>query len=180
MNNRPKYIVVGRLGRPRHVFGDIYITPATDDPARFADLKKIIVVGDGQRQTFEIEKFSMVGGRPVIKLKGVDSREKAADLTGFSIEIPIEEARTLPDGQYYRFDLIGCRVSGQNGENFGEIVDIEEYPASDILKIRSEVYGEILLPAIDIFIISVDTEKKEIIIDPPQGLFDSEKSGNEK
>lgn len=178
MSSKPEYIVVGRFGRPRDVSGDIYITPATDDIERFGELETILVVGNGERRRFEIERFWIVSDRPVIKLKGIDSREDAARLTNLSIEIPIEQARPLTEGRHYQFDLIGCRVKGKDGNDFGELVDIDFYPSSDIYRIRSEKYGEVLFPAVDIFIISVDTEKKEIIIDPPPGLFETEKTAD--
>ena len=175
MSSRPEYIVVGRFGRPRDVSGDIYITPATDDNERFGELEFILVVGNDGRTRLEVERFKIVSGRPVIKLKGIDSREDAARLTNLSIEIPIEQIRALPEGRHYQFDLIGCRVKGVDGKKYGEVVEIDFYPSSDIYRIRSEKYGEVLFPAVDIFIISVDTEKKEIIIDPPPGLFETEK-----
>jgi len=170
---RPDYIVVGRFGRPRGVFGDITITPATDDPRRFMELDEFIVVDKGGgRRTVRIEDASVIGGRPVVRIEGCDSREEAARLTGLSIEIPIDQARALPEGSYYQFDLIGCRVVGIDGTDYGVVEEILFYPANDVYRVVSERFGEVLVPVVDRFFSEVDIEKKKIIIDPPAGLFE--------
>jgi 16S rRNA processing protein RimM len=162
---------VGRFGRPRNVSGEIYITPATDDPARFLELNEILVIRQGRRARMKLEKVRMVGGRPVVKIEGVTSREEAARLTNLSIEIPLTRARSLPEGSYYQFDLVGCRVTGIDGTDYGKVEEVLFYPANDIYRVRSKKFGDVLLPAVDKFIISVELDKNRIIIDPPAGLF---------
>lgn len=171
MAKRPDYIVIGRFGRTRGVSGEIYITPATDDPNRFAELHEIIVVGPDRRHTVVLETAAIIGGRVVVKVEGIDSREEAAKLTGLSIEIPIELLRPLQDGRYYQFDLIGCRVEGVDGTDYGVIEEVMFYPASDLYRIVSERFGEVLFPAVDRYVIRIDIDGKKIIIDPPAGLF---------
>lgn len=163
--------MIGRFGRPRGVSGEIYITPATDDPARFTELREIIIVGPDQRRTVSLNKAAVIGGRPVVKIEGIESREEAAKLTGLSIEIPIERLRPLPDGRYYQFDLVGCRVAGVDGTDYGVIEEVMFYPASDLYRIVSERFGEVLFPAVDRYVIRIDIDGKKIIIDPPAGLF---------
>ncbi len=162
---------MGRFGKPRDVFGEIYITPATDDPARFTELSEVFVVRKGRRYRLKLEQVRLLGNRPVVKIEGVDSREKAAELTGLSIEIPRSRARILPEGSYYQFDLVGCRLKGLDGIDYGVLEEVLFYSANDIYRVKSKRFGEVLLPAVDQFIIRVDLDKSEIIIDPPAGLF---------
>jgi 16S rRNA processing protein RimM len=175
--NRPEYITVGRFGRPRGVSGEIYIHPATDDPERFRELSDVIVVGKGKRKQLHLESAELISGRPVVRIEGVNSREEAAQLTNLSIEIPIGQARELPEGSYYQWDLVGCRVLGTDGTEYGIVEEILFYPANDIYRIISDRFGEILFPVVDRFVIEVDIEAGRIIIDPPEGLFESENNG---
>ncbi len=163
--------MIGRFGRPRGVSGEIYITPATDDPSRFTELREIIVVGPGRRETITLETATIIGGRPVVKVEGVGSREEVAKLTGLSIEIPIELLRPLPEGRYYQFDLVGCRVEGADGTDYGVIEEVMFYPASDLYRVVSDRFGEVLFPAVDRYVIRIDIDGKKVIIDPPAGLF---------
>ena len=173
MASKPEYITVGRFGRPRGVSGDIYITPATDDPERFVDLTHLVVVGNGERREIEIKKVTLIGGKPVATLLGITSREAAARLTNLSIEIPFDQIRPLDDGRYYQFDLVGCRVIATDGTDLGTIAEVLSYPASDLFRITSKRFGELLLPAVEQFIERVDIDKKEMIVNPPKGLLDA-------
>jgi len=168
---RPDYITVGRFGRPRGYSGDIHITPATDDPRRFLDLTEVYTIVDGKRRKLTLETVTMIGDRPVVRVTGITTKEEAATLTNLTIEIPGSLTRPLPEGSYYQFDLVGCRVIGVDGEDYGTLEEVLFYPANDLYRIYSEKYGEALLPAVDTFIKRVDIEAREIIIDPPDGLF---------
>lgn len=171
MARKPEYITVGRFGRPRGVSGEIYIQPATDDPERFRELDELIVGGEGGRTRLFLESVEMIGGRPVVRIKGIDSREKAAALTNRSIEIPIDLIRPLPEGSYYQFDLVGCAVIGTDGTEYGVVEEILFYPANDLYRIKSDRFGEVLLPVVDRFVIEVDVDGRRIVIEPPEGLF---------
>jgi len=163
---------VGWFGRPRGVSGDINITPATDHSGRFLDLTTVWTVIDGQRRELTLENVELVGGRPVAKIEGIDSREEAARLTNLTVEVPIDQALPLPEGSYYPFDLVGCRVSGSDGTEYGVIEEVLFYPANDLYRIRSARFGDVLFPAVDRFIVKIDIDRREVIIEPPPGLFD--------
>lgn len=179
MAKKPEYITVGRFGRPRGVSGEIYVTPATDAPDRFMELSEIIAVGKGERRQLHFQSVAVIGGRPVVKVEGVDNREEAMKLTGLSIEIPIDKARALPEGSYYQFDLVGCEVVGEDGTAYGVIEEILFYPANDLYRIKSDRFGEVLFPAVDKFVIEVDIERRRIVIRPPQGLFNPPEEATE-
>ena len=172
MSRRPDYIVVGRIGRPRGVTGEVYVDPATDSPERFLDLTDVDLVGNGERRPARMRAVQIVGKRPVVLIEGVNSREEATQLKNLSIEIPFAMAPDLPDGRYYQFDMIGCRVVGKDGVEYGEVAEVLFYPANDVYRITSRRFGETLFPAVDRFIVSVDIAAKQIVIDPPDGLFE--------
>lgn len=180
MTAKPEYITVGHFGRPRNLSGEIYITPASDDPHRFLELKTVFITEEGRRKKLQLEKVAMIGNRPAVRIKGINNREDASRLTNKSIEIPFDMARPLPEGSYYQFELIGCRVVGIDGEQFGTVEEVLFYPANDIYRVVSDKYGEVLLPVVDRFILNVDTVKEEILIDPPDGLFGAEKPDSNK
>lgn len=179
MTDRPEYIVIGRFGRPKGLSGEIYITPETDFPPRFLELKEISVVEDKKRRTLKIESVRIVGDRPIMKIAGITSRESAAAMTNLSIEIPGDQAVELPEGSYYQFDIVGSEVTGTDDTSYGVIEEVLFYPGNDIYRIKSDKYGEVLLPVVDRFIIGIDIEKKKIIIDPPAGLFEVGESQTE-
>jgi 16S rRNA processing protein RimM len=163
--------MVGRFGRPRGVDGELYITPTTDDPGRFLDLTAVFVVVQGKREQLLLERVVMAGDRPVVKVAGFDTREQAGRLTNLTIEIPIAQARPLPEGSYYLFELEGCSVVGVDGTAYGIVEEVLQYPANDVYRIQSDRFGEVLLPAVERFVKKIDIDARRIVIDPPKGLF---------
>jgi 16S rRNA processing protein RimM len=176
VTEKPEHIVVGKFGRPRGVSGDIYIHPTTDNPRRFSKLKTVFAVYDDRREKVSLSKIYFLDNRPVVHVEGFDSREAVKVLTNASIEIEMAQAEPLPKGSYYQFDLIGCKVVGADGTDYGTLEEVLFYPAGDVYRIVSEKYEDILLPAIDRFVIEVDIERKSITIDPPEGLLTEKKN----
>ncbi|NMC43663.1 MAG: 16S rRNA processing protein RimM [candidate division Zixibacteria bacterium] len=168
---------MGRFGRPHGVSGEITITPATDDPDRFLELTELWTVIDGLRRRLRVTAARIMGTQPVVKIEGYDNREEAARLTNLSVEIEGALARPLPEGSYYQFDLVGCRVRGTDGTEYGVLEEVLFYPANDLYRIVSNRFGEVLFPAVDRFIVSVDVDNQEMIIDPPPGLFEPKQGG---
>jgi len=165
-------ITVGRLGRPRGINGELFITPETDFPERFVGLKQIQVrYKDGWR-FMEIECARMVSGRPAIKFKNIDTPEDAARLTNHELGVGRSDLVKLPDDMFYHFDLIGCEVHDESTmELIGRLVDIESYPANDVYVIEDPDKKLLRLPVVREFVKSVNIEKRRIEIDS-HGLLD--------
>ena len=75
------------------------------------------------------------------------------------------------DGDVFIADLIGLPVIDANtGKTYGIIAEVEQSPASDIYKIRTE-NGYVLLPAVKEFVKEIDIERG-VYICPIPGFFD--------
>jgi len=78
------------------VQGWLWITADTDFPDRFVDLDRILVSEQGVWRELVIEAAEVIGGRPVIKFAGIDSREDAARLTNRHLAVAREQLVQLP------------------------------------------------------------------------------------
>jgi len=121
----------------------------------------------------EVESVKQRGDELYLKLKGVDDRTKAEFLTGQFLFVEESQRKKLPKGKNFLDEILGCDVVGEDGKKFGILKRIDQYPAQQLYAVKTN-RGEVLLPVVDEFILSVDVEKKEIIIRPPEGLFDGE------
>lgn len=172
MTESPEYITVGKLGRTRGVKGEIYVTPLTDFPERFVDQKEIFIDHRGQWVKYKIESARLVSGRPVLKIEGLDNPEDAARFTNRALAVPRNQLVELPEGSFYIFELIGCRVyDSKDGDLIGEIIEVQQQPANDVYVIRKKDGGEVLMPAIKHLVEEIDIENKKITIDKA-GLFE--------
>jgi 16S rRNA processing protein RimM len=106
----------------------------------------------------------------LLKLDGTDDRNAADELRGMLVQIPVEEAVPLEEGEYYLFQLVGVRVETEDGEWLGQIVDVIETGANDVYVVRGP-RGEVLLPAVDNIVLQLDLESKQMVVHLLPGLL---------
>jgi len=109
-------------------------------------------------------------GKVILKLDAIHSIEDAQRLRGQPIEIPLNHLQPLPEGQYYYFQLIGLEVRTTQGELLGNITEILTAESNDNY-IVSGAKGEILIPATEDIVKSIDLNKGYVIIEPIEGLL---------
>jgi 16S rRNA processing protein RimM len=110
------------------------------------------------------------GGKVLLLFEGFEDRTKAEGLRGTMLFVESSQAAPPPDGGHYIHDLIGCEVRTRDGRRVGLIDDVFDAGGRHIWSVRDGV-TEHLFPAVPEFIVSVDTRKKEIVVDPPEGLL---------
>ncbi len=172
MQARPEYIVVGRFGRTHGVSGEIFISPISDNPSRFRKKsgKFWIETETGWREiTVRFQKGT--NERPLVSIDGVDSPEEAKKYRNEFIYIKASSLERLPEGRYYHFELVDCRVTDRDGMELGQVTAVEEYPANNVLVIRSGKGTVHLFPMVKQFLKSIDIENKLIVVEPPEGIF---------
>jgi len=77
----------------------------------------------------------------------------------------------LPEGQFYHHQVIGLKVRTTRGEYIGEITDILSGKSNDNYIVRG-ASGEILIPAIEDVVQSIDLDAGIVTIEPIDGLLD--------
>jgi len=168
-----EFIAIGQILAPWGVKGKLKVEVVTDFPERFSPRSTIYI----NRQPMTIDSTEWRKGKVIIKLNTVDSIEEAQKLRGQPVEIPHSQLYPLPEGQYYHFQLIGLEVWTTQGELLGNIAEILTAESNDNYVVRG-VKGEILIPAIDDVVQSIDLSKGHMVIEPIKGLLSlNKKSG---
>ena len=162
----PEFLIVGRILAPWGIRGDVKIEVMTDFPERFAPGKQVYLNGCPA----EIETCHPHKQLLLVKLASIDSIESAEKLRGCDLTIPASELYTLPEGQYYTFQLIGLDVVTTEGEPLGHITDIMTTGINDVYIVEGK-RGEILIPAIEDVVKSIDLKKGTITVEAIEGLL---------
>lgn len=163
----PEYITIGRIVSPWGLQGHIKVAVETDFPQRFTSSSQVYI----DNQSAVIEDTSWHKGQVIVKLHGVDTEDEADELVGRFIEIHCSQLYSLDDGEYFHFQLIDLEVVTGDGDAVGKISEILSIASADVYVIRGD-NGEILIPATDEIIKSVDLEKGIMVIEPMTGLLD--------
>ncbi|MEW6049683.1 MAG: ribosome maturation factor RimM [Candidatus Zixiibacteriota bacterium] len=165
MTDPDALITIGTLGKTRGVHGELYVTPTSDTPERFLELKELFVEFRGEWKRMTIASARIVSGRPVLKLAGIDTPEEAARLTNRQLALPRGQLMELAEDTFFVFELVGCKVyADESGDYVGEITQIEECPSSDVYVIAAEDGREWLCPAVKQFVRSVDIENRKVVV----------------
>jgi 16S rRNA processing protein RimM len=165
----PDFLIVGRILAPWGTAGEIKTQVLTDFPDRFTPGGSVYIEG----RPLEIESSRPHKQHLVLKLASVDTREDAEQLRGRELCIPGSELRELPEDEYYAFQLIGLDVITTEGKHIGKVADIMPTAGNDVYIVKGE-QREILIPAIEDVVKSIDPENGRIVIEAIEGLLGSQ------
>src|SRR5258706_12925915 len=117
--------VVGRIARAHGIRGQVVINPETDFPQdRFRPGAELFVNRSGQPSAIVVTTARFQNGRPVIGLQGVDDMNAAIALASTELRVPVDRLMPLPEGAFYRHDLVGCAIETQAGNHRGPVTAV--------------------------------------------------------
>ena len=162
----PGYVTVGRIVGPWGLRGDLKVESLTDFPQRFAPGSSVCLGGVAH----VIERCRWQRGRAIVKLVGVDSATAAEALRHCLLEVPEDDLRPLGEGEYYHFQILGLEVRTTAGEVLGRVEQIISTGSNDVLVVRGP-RGEVLIPAVDDVVKSMDPAAGRIEVEAVEGLL---------
>lgn len=165
-----RYLAIGKVVRAHGLRGEISVSILTEFPDRF-DTTEWVYLGDEFEATpYRLEHYRWHQKNILLTLAGVTDRSQAEKLRGQLVQVPLEEAVPLPDGAYYFYQLVGLTVVTTSGDELGTVVDILETGANDVYVV-AKAGREILLPAIDQVVQTIDPEAGVMIVQLIDGLI---------
>jgi 16S rRNA processing protein RimM len=177
-------VVVGRIGRPHGIRGEVVIGVRTDEPdLRFAvgaTLDARSTSDDagpengagGERLTVASVRWH--SGQLLVAFGGITDRTAASELTGSWLSVDSSQLPDTGDPDEFRdYELIGLSVRTCAGDPVGVVTDVLHY-GQDLLVVRrqDEPGGEALVPFVKAIVPEVDLRAGVVVIDPPPGLLD--------
>ena len=166
------FVAIARIVKPRGLRGELIAEILTDFPERFEGLNDVTaIMPDAMQLDLKIESHWFQSGRIVLKFAGYDTIESGETLRGAEICVPQTEAVELDEGEYFDWELTGCRVETIDGTDVGVVRELMRNGGTEILVVQG-VEKEFLIPFAETICPDVDVEKKLIRIDPPEGLLE--------
>jgi len=176
-------VIVGRVGRPHGLRGEVVIGVRTDEPdLRFAVGASVNVdrspdgdgsaddgPGDGQLTVASARWHS---GQLLVAFAGITDRTAAGELTGSWLSVDAGQLPEVSDPEEFRdHELIGLSVRTTAGDPVGVVTDILHY-GQDLLVVQGPDEQESLVPFVKAIVPEVDLAAGIVTIDPPLGLLD--------
>jgi 16S rRNA processing protein RimM len=142
----------------------------TDEPDRFLWLERVLV-GEHTLTPIEIENARFHQKVVILKLKGLETRNAAEALRNQLLLVPLKEAVPLEEDEAFLFQLVGMTVITTEDEWLGDVTEVLQTGANDVLVVASPA-GELLIPDIPDVVLQVDLETGRILVELPPGLRD--------
>ena len=105
----------------------------------------------------------------ILKFNEIDTNVHAKGFYGMELTVALDDVPTLPNDNYYYFQILGIEVRTMDGEILGNVEEIIETGSNDVYVIKGEG-GELLIPALGNIILSVDLEIGLMTVSLPPGL----------
>lgn len=163
-------VLVGVITGAHGIRGEVKLRSFTAEPAAIASYSPL--------ETSAGKKVEIARLRPqkegfIAVLKGVTDRNASEALKGTELFVPRERLPEPEEDEVYVHDLIGLPVHLADGSLLGEIVDVADYGAGDLIDVRIEGRKDtVLIPFADGYVVEADGEK--VVIDLPEGYLDAE------
>jgi 16S rRNA processing protein RimM len=190
-----RWVAVARILRPRGNKGEVAAELLTDFPQRLTTLREAFL--SDQRSPNEPQQKQIKAcwlsqnhpGQAVFHFEGYSSISDAEKLRGLDVLLPIEQRVTLPAGQYFISDLIGCSVFERAREAppvasspcsmstapslLGSVTDVQftgEGVSGAPLLVVDAREGELLIPLAEDICTRIDPAARRIDVLLPEGL----------
>jgi 16S rRNA processing protein RimM len=168
MRDPDRLVLVGVFGAPQGVSGEIRVKSFTGDPKAIGAYGPLADARGARVFVFERLR-PLKDDMLVVKLKGLESREAAAALTGVELFARRDRLPPPSEDEYYYADLVGLEAVTATGEKLGRVASVSNYGAGDILEIAPEGGGDtLLMPFTSAVAPVIDFEAGRIVIERPR------------
>jgi 16S rRNA processing protein RimM len=165
-------VVVGRIGRPHGVRGEVTVEVRTDDPdLRFVP-GAVFATDPPSRGPLTVAGRRWHREVLLLTVEGVESREAAEELRNTELLVDVADLPELEDPEaYYDHQLVGLTARLPDESELGEVAAVR-HEGADLLVIHGSDGSELLVPFVAAIVPTVDVAAGFLVVDPPEGLLE--------
>jgi 16S rRNA processing protein RimM len=168
------YVEIGRFRKPHGLAGEV----KGDIDERYwddvAEIDAFFVEIRGEKTPYFIE-YLRGKGTLIMKFEDIDTKEDASLFTSKSLflrrdDVRLSEEEINDTGLEFSY-LEGYELHVEEIGKVGTIKEVEEYPQQEMATVEEEAKS-FLVPLRTEWILSVNKDKKVVLMDLPEGLLD--------
>ena len=158
---------IGKIGKPHGVKGEVSFH-FDDDIFDRTDADFLILELDGILVPFFMEEYRFRSDSlALMKLEGIDTQERARELTNCEVFFPREQQDDEENLSWAA--IIGfTAIDEQTNTPVGTIASVDDSTENVLFELEDGT----LIPASEDLITNIDTKKRTITIDLPEGLLE--------
>lgn len=162
---------IGLFNKPHGIHGELSFT-FTDDVFDRVESDYLICLLDGIFVPFFMEEYRFRSDTTaLVKLEGIDSAERARMFTNIEVYFPVEFAGDPESEEDSWRILIGYTLCDIHHGQLGKIVDVNDATINTLFVVKRDGDDELLIPAQEELILTIDPKKQVITMKLPDGLL---------
>lgn len=158
-----RWIPLGAVTGAHGLRGTLRVKQFNDDSELLFELQEIALRVQGELQFHSVSSVRQASKGLLLDLDAVGSVEAAEALRGAELCVPRALLPELPEGEFYFVDLEGLPVFGVDGVQLGVVERVQEYPASEVLRVQSDA-GVYEVPMREPYLVEVDIAARRIVV----------------
>lgn len=163
---------LGKIVRKYSFKGEVLIKLDTDEPELYTELESVFVDFNNNLIPFFIEESALHKSTLLrMRFEDVDTEEKADEIIGLEVYLPLSFLPELDEDQFYYHEIIGFTAEDVTFGKIGIVTGVNDSAAQALFEIERDG-KQILIPVNDDFIHKVDKKNKILILDTPEGLIE--------
>jgi len=165
-------VVVGRVGRPHGLRGEVSIHVRTDEPEhRFAP-GAMLRPEPSTMETLTVSAVRPHGARLLVSFHEIGDRAGAELLRGAVLMAQLaDDARPDNPEEFYDSQLVGLVVRTSDGCRVGEVRDVLHLPTQEVLVVATDEGQEALVPFVAALVPTVDLPAGSLTVVAQPGLL---------
>ena len=168
-----EYVTLARIVRPWGNKGEVAADNLEGGLRYFAPGTRLqVFLPNHAVVELELTRAREHKGRVILGFVGIGTISDAERLQGAEVRCEKRALATLPDGEYYLDDLIGCNmVDAATGRQIGTVHDVYEPPGGVLLfSVLAGRDRELLVPFATEICREVDLDAQRILVELPEGM----------
>ncbi len=158
-----EWVELGRIGAAFGVRGWVKVISHTRPREGIFEYSRWYLDNGSERRPHDLDAGKAQGSGLIARLAGIADRNAAETLNGWSVWVPREELASNDPDEYYWRDLVGLTVINTAGEHLGQVRELMETGANDVLVVEGD--RERLLPFVGAVVREVDLETGRMVVD---------------
>lgn len=167
-----EWIVIGKITSTHGVRGEVKLALFVDEADFLSEVGSVFLEGRPARQEHRLQGVRFHHGNVLLHFEGVHDRDEAERFRNREVSVPLEWLPDLEEGEFYVAEIVGLSVESETGEALGQVAEVLFTGANEVYIVRGGPHGEILLPAIESVVQSVDLAAGRMVVVVPDGLLD--------
>ena len=161
---------IGTIVGTHHLMGSVKINSMFEGIDVIVG-ERVLLEKDNRRKVLLVKSVKRINEKKaIINFEGINNIDLAKELNGLQIKIRRDLLPEKTEDDFYLKDLLGVEVF-EKGEKIGEVIDIMETAAHDILVIQDiKNHKEILVPQIDVFVKKIDFDNNKMDVELIEGM----------